>query len=104
MFRHEVYKIVSQIPVGYVLSYGQVATLAGYPGAARAVGTAMKCNPTLGLNTVNKVPCHRVVCASGDIGNYVKGKHAKKRLLINEGVQIINGKIGDKFFWKMNDN
>jgi methylated-DNA-protein-cysteine methyltransferase-like protein len=55
-----VYKVVRRIPRGRVVTYGQVAELAGYPGAARAVGTAMKTSsPALGL------PWQRVVGAKG---------------------------------------
>lgn len=48
---------------GQRLSYGDVALLLGQPGAARAVGQAVKRNPILLL-----VPCHRVVSASGEGG------------------------------------
>ena len=57
-----------------------VAERAGYPGAARAVGTVMKNNydPT--------VPCHRVVRSDGRAGAYNRGgEEAKKELLRAEG-------------------
>lgn len=44
-FRQAVYRAVAAIPVGETLSYGEVAVLAGSPGAFRAVGTAMGENP-----------------------------------------------------------
>ena len=43
-----------------LLRYGELASLAGKPGAARAVGTAMSNNPVCLL-----VPCHRVIPACG---------------------------------------
>ncbi|MBN1878804.1 MGMT family protein [bacterium] len=60
------------------ISYGELAGLAGYPGAARAVGTAMSqnmCGPF--------IPCHRVIGARGRIGGYsgVGGLNLKKKLL-----------------------
>ena len=48
---------------GGTITYGDLAALAGHPGAARAVGRAVKENPLLVL-----VPCHRVVGASGPGG------------------------------------
>ena len=45
------------------ITYGDLAALAGHPGAARAVGRAVKENPLLVL-----VPCHRVVGAKGPGG------------------------------------
>lgn len=52
---------MAMIPEGRVGSYAQVAELAGFAGAARAVGNALHIN----TNTV-QVPCHRVVCAKGN--------------------------------------
>ena len=55
--------------VGYAetLSYGELAEMAGRPGAARAVGSTMARNPVPFL-----IPCHRVVAAKG-IGGYGGG-------------------------------
>ncbi len=58
-FHQKIYQLVRQIPVGQVASYGQLAALAGKPGAARAVGHAMRvCRDP-------SVPCHRVVHQDG---------------------------------------
>ena len=68
------------IPRGEVVTYGELAALAGAPGAARAAGSFCARN-RLGLF----VPCHRVVAANG-LGSY--GSHGlayKKRLLELEG-------------------
>lgn len=59
-FNDRVYEIVRQIPEGKVLSYGQVACMAGSWRASRAVGYALHRNPYQG-----KVPCHRVVFQDG---------------------------------------
>jgi len=65
---------------GQTLSYGEVALLAGRPGAARAVGRAVKTNPVLIL-----VPCHRVVGAKGEGGWSAFGSpEVKARLLALE--------------------
>lgn len=68
------------VPRGEVVTYGELAALAGAPGAARAAGSFCARN-RLGLF----VPCHRVVAAGG-LGSY--GSHGlpyKQRLLELEG-------------------
>lgn len=74
-FQREIYSLVQQIPRGCTMTYGQVARLAGRPGAARAIGQAMAANPFAVL-----VPCHRVVACNGP-GGYFWGKDLKKLLL-----------------------
>src|SRR5437763_888258 len=71
------------VPWGEVVTYGELAALAGAPGAARAAGSFCARN-RLGLF----VPCHRVVSAGG-LGSY--GSHGleyKKRLLELEGAAV----------------
>jgi methylated-DNA-[protein]-cysteine S-methyltransferase len=71
------------IPRGEVVSYGELAVLAGAPGAARAAGSFCARN-RLGLF----VPCHRVVSAGG-LGSYGSyGLDYKRRLLELEGVTL----------------
>ncbi|KAK3091673.1 hypothetical protein FSP39_021718 [Pinctada imbricata] len=67
---------------GQTISYGQLASLCGNIKASQAVGTAMRRNP---FSLV--VPCHRVIQASGKIGNYSGGKknNIKLWLLRHEG-------------------
>jgi len=68
------------IPPGEVVTYGELAALAGAPGAARAAGSFCARN-RLGLF----VPCHRVVAAA-DLGSYGSaGVEYKRRLLALEG-------------------
>jgi methylated-DNA-[protein]-cysteine S-methyltransferase len=69
---------------GETVSYGELAEMAGRPGAARAVGNAMSRNPVPIV-----VPCHRVVAAGGRIGGYgVSGVPTKRFLLALEGVEL----------------
>lgn len=84
-FRRRVWELTAQIPYGEVVTYGGVATRAGRPGAARAVGQAMAHNP---LPLV--VPCHRVVAANGGLGGFSAegGLQLKRRLLGLEGVTL----------------
>jgi len=71
------------VPRGEVVTYGELAALAGSPGAARAAGSFCARN-RLGLF----VPCHRVVGAGG-LGSYGSlGLDYKRRLLELEGVTL----------------
>jgi methylated-DNA-[protein]-cysteine S-methyltransferase len=71
------------VPRGEVVTYGELAALAGHPGAARAAGTFCARN-RLGPF----VPCHRVVAAGG-IGSYGSlGVDYKRRLLALENVAL----------------
>jgi methylated-DNA-[protein]-cysteine S-methyltransferase len=71
------------IPRGEVVTYGELAALAGSSGAARAAGSFCARN-RLGLF----VPCHRVVSAGG-LGSYGSyGLDYKRRLLELEGVSL----------------
>ena len=78
-FQRKVYAALRKVPAGKVISYGGLAKRAGYPGAGRAVGTAMKKNR---LPIV--IPCHRVVCRDGSVGQYSAGKKWKRFLLDRE--------------------
>jgi methylated-DNA-[protein]-cysteine S-methyltransferase len=78
-FEKKVYRALRRVPAGKVLSYGELAKRAGYPGAARAVGSAMKKNR---LPIV--IPCHRVIPSVGGLGEYSAGKKWKRWLLEHE--------------------
>lgn len=83
-FRDRVYAVVAQIPSGRVLTYGEVARRVGRPGAARAVGTAMKKNPDH-----KRIPCHRVVRSDGLVGDYAfGGPETKRSRLRKEGIRF----------------
>ena len=64
-FQQRVVEIVRAIPRGATMTYGEVARLAGSPGAARAVGQVMATNPVPII-----IPCHRVVGSSGGLGGF----------------------------------
>ena len=80
-FYKQVYDIVERIPYGKVMSYGQIAFLAGKPRGAREVGRAMYRCP-------DHLPWQRVVMADGTIAG---GEHAeiRKGLLETEGVAFL---------------
>lgn len=79
-FTDKVLHVVAKIPYGKTLSYGEVAEKAGNPRAFRAAGTACGANPVPLI-----VPCHRVVQAGGNPGNYGGGPEMKRSLLQTEG-------------------
>jgi methylated-DNA-[protein]-cysteine S-methyltransferase len=64
-FHRRVYELARTIPAGRTLSYGEVASRIGSPGAARAVGQALGKNPFAIV-----VPCHRVLAAGGKPGGF----------------------------------
>jgi len=80
-----VLKTSSMIPYGEVLSYGKLAEKAGFPRAARFVGTCMAKNrfPLI-------FPCHRVTRANslGRYGNSPESSEVKRLLLEREGVDV----------------
>ena len=78
-FHREVLQATTRIPWGETASYGEVAALAGRPGAARAAGTALSKNPIALI-----VPCHRIIKSDGTTGGYgggAAGTALKQRLL-----------------------
>ena len=76
-FQRQVAVVLRATKPGQTISYGEVALLAGRPGAARAVGQAVKANPILIL-----VPCHRVVAAKGPGGWSAFGTPERKARLL----------------------
>ncbi len=60
-----IYAVIRRIPEGKVATYGQVATLAGFPGHARQVGQALRSVPV----GVTEVPWQRVINAKGEVSN-----------------------------------
>lgn len=75
-FQLKVWQGLRDIPFGETRSYGQLAASIGHPGAARAVGTAIAANKLAYL-----VPCHRVVRATGEIGQFRWGRERKAQML-----------------------
>ena len=78
-FQRKVWRVMTAIPYGETLTYGETARRCGVPGAARAVGGACHRNPILLLQ-----PCHRVVAAAGKPGGFGGGVTLKLHLLALE--------------------
>jgi O-6-methylguanine DNA methyltransferase len=80
--------VVRRIPVGRVTTYGDVARLAGRPGAARAVGNVLREAGEPGL------PYHRVIAAGGELGGY-SDPALKRSLLVAEGLSVGGRRVRD---------
>jgi O-6-methylguanine DNA methyltransferase len=95
-FSSRVLTVVRRIPVGRVLTYGDVAALAGRPRAWRAVGNIMR------ACSRRDVPCHRVVGAGGRLGGYGGHEMLKRSLLVAEGVPVAGSRILqiDRVHWR----
>lgn len=94
-FHQRVYDEARKIPPGATLSYGELAARLGSPGAARAVGQALRRNPYAII-----VPCHRVLAAGGRLGGFTAsgGLGTKLRLLALEGSGASPAFAGDGAF------
>lgn len=86
-FTERVLRVVRRIPPGRVATYGDVARLAGFPRAARAVGTVMRRCGRRG------VPCHRVIGAGGRLGGYGGNLELKRALLRAEALVVTGQRI-----------
>ena len=82
-FQLKVWQGLLEIPFGQVCTYGKLANALGHPGAARAVGTAIAANKLAFV-----VPCHRVIRASGESGQYRWGADQKSRILAWEAQRL----------------
>lgn len=81
-FQLKVWEALLSIEPAQVVSYGQLAALAGAPRAQRAVGGALAANTLAYL-----IPCHRVIRESGEVGNYRWGSARKRAMLAWEAGQ-----------------
>ncbi|MEQ3695870.1 MAG: MGMT family protein [Pseudomonadales bacterium] len=89
-FNDQVYSILSQIPVGSVTSYGEIAKLAGYPSHARQVARVLKKLPQ-----DTKLPWHRVLNSRHHIALPLaspSGQEQRQRLL-DEGAKIDGSRV-----------
>ena len=89
-WRKSVWQVVQGIPRGHVLTYGEVARLAGKSRWARRVSQAMRRTPR-GV----ELPWHRVVNAQGRISLPADshGYREQKDRLEEEGVVFLDGRI-----------
>ena len=84
VFEDAVLEVIGSLGPGEVVTYGEVADQAGFPGAARAVGTVLR-------NCDGEIPWWRVVGAGGSIRTPPRVGQAE--LLRDEGVPVVGGKV-----------
>lgn len=92
-----IYQVLRLIPAGKVVTYGEVAKLAGLGRAARFVGTTLRKLPK-----DSQLPWHRVVNSQGRISlpDHHPSRKKQQDLLAEEGIVFINGRIDlQKFMW-----
>ena len=82
-FRLKVWRILSEIPYGETLTYGEIASKISPTMSAQAVGGAVGHNPIAIL-----IPCHRVLGADGKLTGYAAGIDRKIKLLELEKIII----------------
>ena len=82
-FQLKVWETLLNTPMGRLTTYGSIAQRINHPLASRAVGSAVGSNPVAFL-----IPCHRVIQASGTIGQYRWGSVRKTAMIGWEGAQV----------------
>ena len=96
--RERIWQVIRQIPAGHVASYGQIARLAGLPGAARLVGNVLR-----NLPKDSKLPWHRVINSQGKISFPANSPAYLKQqsLLLAEGIIFRKHSLSlTKYGWK----
>lgn len=80
---HRIWQVVALIPAGKVATYGDVARLAGLPGAARRVGAALRALPP-----DTRIPWHRVINARGRLSlpEASEAQYTQRERLEAEGI------------------
>ena len=88
--RQAFYETVALIPPGTVATYGQIASLAGYPGRARHVGYALA-----GMPDDLDLPWHRVINAQGKVSPRSSGRfhELQYRMLEDEGIPFQRNRV-----------
>lgn len=75
-FQLKVWETLLKIPTGQLTTYGTIAKEIGMPSASRAVGTAIGANPVAFI-----IPCHRIIQATGSLGQYHWGSTRKTAII-----------------------
>ncbi len=98
--RAAVYLALASVPAGRVVTYGQLAHMAGLPRAARLVGTLLR-----DLPEGTELPWQRVINAQGKISLPIDSDSYREqvRRLNSEGITLVNGKINLHHYGYNND-
>ena len=87
-FTEQVLEIISNIPHGSVMTYGQIAAYAGNPRGARQVSRILH-----SMTEKHQLPWHRVINSKGGISLPGEAGFIQGEMLANEGIQVLNKKI-----------
>ena len=98
MLKDNVYRYLTSIPSGKVVTYSQIGKALGTKGY-RAIGNILHNNPD-----PDKYPCFKVVNAKGELAKNFgmsRGIFEQEERLINDGVEVIDFKVDlEKYQWK----
>jgi len=100
-FTATVIKLIKQIPIGKVSTYGKIAILAGNPRGARQVSWILHSS-----SKKYNLPWHRVINSKGIIAmKSIDGKYSHQEMLEKEGIEFISEfKVNlKKFLWYPSD-
>ena len=96
--KDKVYKYLTKIPKGKVVTYGQIAQYLGNKGLSRVVGNILHNNPD-----PIRYPCYKVVNAKGELASNFGngGMDVQASRLRKDGVEVINNKVDlKKYQWR----
>ncbi|UOR11051.1 MGMT family protein [Halobacillus amylolyticus] len=99
-FTEAVIAIIMEIPEGYVMTYGQIARLAGSPRAARQVVRVLH-----SMSRKYQLPWHRVINVKGEIALKDEAAAMEQQLLLEtEGIVVINKRVDlDTYQYSINE-
>nr|WP_086940704.1 MGMT family protein [Thaumasiovibrio occultus] len=87
-FAQQIYAILQQTPYGRVVTYGDIAKLAGYPGYARHVGKVLASLPS-----ETQLPWYRVINSQGKISLTAGDAERQKNALTMEGIHFEENRV-----------
>ncbi|WP_299583637.1 MGMT family protein [uncultured Microbulbifer sp.] len=89
-------RVLASIPSGHVVTYGDLAAMAGFPKGARLAGQQLRKLPK-----DTKLPWHRVINAQGRLSLPEPRASYQRELLQSEGVSFLKGRIDmAKYRWR----
>ncbi|QMS84884.1 MGMT family protein [Candidatus Xianfuyuplasma coldseepsis] len=87
-FTKQVLDIIKSIPHGKVMTYGQIAAVAGNPRGARQVSRILN-----SMSGSHQLPWHRVINSKGGISLTGEGGFVQTNMLISEGIEVQNKRV-----------
>lgn len=87
-FTENVITIIKNIPIGKVMTYGQIAAKAGNPYGSRQISRILN-----SMSSKYELPWHRVINSKGEISLQGEGRLLQMSLLADEGIYLVDNKI-----------